>query len=237
MALAVFLALSVLAAEPAALPASPSPAKTGPHAVAAAVSESANDDDDGDVPSGAPTDDYGFVAWCYGALGEYLSIYDVVKPDLKDIDKMFGTSVVEDQPYSADVAAERVALKRFGSAIEAAERASPTPIAAQGVADIQSGRAIWAVARLQPHRKLADAWLFWGIPKRCETTAKALKSLPALPVQARAASAPSAVETAASLPPPTINDRQASAAVAAPPAPQGPPPTPPRAGAVMIDGR
>src|SRR5581483_61441 len=46
-----------------------------------------------DIPPGAPTDDYGFVAWCYGALGEYLDIYQTIKPELKDIDKRFGSSV------------------------------------------------------------------------------------------------------------------------------------------------
>lgn len=244
---AALIALSLLAAEPAAQPPAASPAahaplRAGPHAVAAAVSESADADADaGDIPPGAPTDDYGFVAWCYGALGEYLTIYDQVVPDLKDIDKMFGTSVQEDMPYTADVAAERVALKRFGSAIEAAERVSATPIATDGAADIQAGRGIWAAAKLQTRRKLADAWLFWGIPKRCETTARALKAHSATHGQAAAPSGPSAIELAAAEPAPTIDDRQAKALAAASPpptqAPAGPPPPPRRAGAVLIDSK
>lgn len=242
---AALIALSLLAAGPAAQPqAEPSavsaPLKNGPRAVAAAVSEDAGGDDAGDIPPGAPTDDYGFVAWCYGALGEYLTIYDQVIPDLKDIDKLFGTSVQEDAPYTADVAAERVALRRFGTAIVAAERASPTPISTRGAASIQAGRGIWAAAKLQPHRKLADAWLFWGIPKRCETTAKALKSHSATHGLPQAAAGLSAVELAAAEPAPTLDERQARALAAAsapPPAPAGPPPAPRRAGAVMIDGR
>jgi len=243
---AALIALSLLAAEPAAQPPAASPAahaapQTGPHAVAAAVSESADADADaGDIPPGAPTDDYGFVAWCYGALGEYLTIYDQVVPDLKDIDRLFGTSVQEDMPYTADVAAERVALKRFGAALDAAERVSPTPIATDGAADIQAGRGIWAAAKLQTRRKLADAWLFWGIPKRCETTARALKARSAHG-QAAALPGPSAIELAAAEPAPTIDDRQAKAlaAASAPPtqAPAGPPPPPRRAGAVLIDSK
>jgi hypothetical protein len=53
------------------------------------------------LPPGAPTDSYQLSAWCYGALDEYLGIYDKVKPDLRDMDHMFGTSVVEDEPYPA----------------------------------------------------------------------------------------------------------------------------------------
>jgi hypothetical protein len=243
---ATLIALALMAAGPAADPA-PAPAPAvhaplkGPHAVAAAVSES-GDDDAGDIPPGAPTDDYGFVAWCYGALGEYLTIYQQVIPDLKDIDKLFGTSVQEDEPYSADVAAERVALKRFGAALDAAERASPTPIATQGAASIQAGRGIWSAAKLQPHRKLADAWLFWGIPKRCETAAKALKARSIGHGQTLAAVSPSAIELAAAEPAPGLDDRQAKAleAASAPPAPvvpAGPPPAPRRAGAVLIDAK
>jgi hypothetical protein len=244
MALAALFALSVLAQGPSTQVAPPTPpapaqsahARTGPHAVAQAVSDTGGDDDEGDIPAGAPTDDYGFVAWCYGALDEYLVIYDQVKPDLKAIDKLFGTSVQEDEPYTADVAAERLALKRFGEAIDAAERASPTPIAAQGAADIQSGRGIWAAARAQPRRKLADAWLFWGIPKRCETTAKTLKLRSARASHAATPAGASAIEIAAAEPAPTLPAAPAPAdpAPVAPPKPQGPPP---RAGAVIIDGR
>jgi hypothetical protein len=231
---ALLAAIVLMADAPVAATAPQARAKHGPHAVAAAVADSEADDDEGDIPAGAPTDDYGFTAWCYGALGEYLSIYDTVVPDLKDIDKMFGTSVQEDMPYSADVAAERVALKRFGAALTIAERSSARPIATDGVAAIQSGRGIWAAAKLQPHRKLADAWLFWGIPKRCETAAKALRSHAGHIISPNALSA---AEQAALLPAPTIASQQAQAVEAAPPpmAPQGPPPPPPKAGAVLID--
>jgi hypothetical protein len=238
---AILIAFSLLAAQPAAQPPSDAqaielPAASGPAAVAAAVSDTAPDEDEGDIPPGAPSDDYGFVAWCYGALSEYLAIYQQVIPDLKDIDKMFGTSVQEDEPYTADVAAERDALKRFGAALDGAERVSPQPITIEGVASIQAGRAIWAAAKLQPHRKLADAWLFWGIPKRCETAAKALKAHTRGPSAAQAW--PSAIVIAAAEPAPTLDEAQAKALETAP-APPPPPPAgpPPHAGAVLIDAK
>jgi hypothetical protein len=180
MPLAVLMALSIMAAEPAIQLA---------QADAPATADAAANTETEDIPPGAPTDNYGFVGWCYGALDEYLAIYPKVLPDLKDIDKMFGTPVKEEQPYAADVALEKKALKRFLAAMQAAEKANPQAIGPEGEAAIAQGRAIWSMAETQPSRKLADAWLFWGIPVRCETTAKALKDNPAAYGQAVASQA------------------------------------------------
>jgi hypothetical protein len=163
MSLVALMALSILAAEPATEPppANPDPA--------------ASRQETEDIPPGAPTDDYGFVSWCYGATDEYLTIYTKVLPDLKDIDKTVGSPVKEAEPYATDVAAQHKALKRFGDAIAAAEKATSDPInSTEGQAAIAKGRSIWSVAETLPNRKLADAWLFWGIPVRCERTAKSL---------------------------------------------------------------
>src|SRR5579859_8294194 len=80
------------------------------------------------LPPSAPSDSYELSAWCYGALGEYLSVYEKVKPDLRDIDHMFGTSVVEDEPYHSDMAAARDELKMIANSVTQAEKASPRPI-------------------------------------------------------------------------------------------------------------
>ena len=37
-------------------------------------------------PIGAPTDDFGLVAWCYGALGGYLDLHDRVLPEVSRIE-------------------------------------------------------------------------------------------------------------------------------------------------------
>lgn len=190
MSLAALLALSVLAAEPATQP----PNTDAPVAAAPVAADSE------DVPRDAPTDNYGFVGWCYGALDEYLNIYVKVLPDLKDIDKMFGTPVKESAPYAEDVALEHKALKRFAAAMQAAEKASPQPISDQGQSAIAQGRLIWSVAEGQPSRKLADAWLFWGVPVRCETTAKALSAHPTQLGQAMAAQAAPAADQGAAQP-------------------------------------
>jgi len=126
------------------------------------------------LPPGAPTNSYELSAWCYGALDEYLAIYEKVKPDLRDIDHMFGTSVVEDDPYHSDMAAARVELKMIGASVTEAEKASPQPIAEQGAASIQQGRSIWSVAEGKPRRDLARAWMLWALPDRCDSNAKEL---------------------------------------------------------------
>ncbi|MEP6966757.1 MAG: hypothetical protein ABI906_01630, partial [Pseudomonadota bacterium] len=133
------------------------------------------------LPAGAPTGDYELTAWCYGALGEYLEVYDRVKPDLRDIDRMFGSSVKnEAEPYSADMAAARKELKILAGAVEAAEKASPSPIAPKGALAIKLGQSIWRPAEGRTRRELARAWLSWGLPDRCDTTARGLAANSAL---------------------------------------------------------
>jgi hypothetical protein len=126
------------------------------------------------LPASAPTDSYELAAWCYGALDEYLQIYQKIIPDLKDIDRMFGTQVKETQPYHSDMAAARVELKMLGGAVTDAEKASPTPISERGVDAMSGGRQIWSIAETKPHRELARAWMMWGLPDRCDANAREL---------------------------------------------------------------
>jgi hypothetical protein len=118
-------------------------------------------------------------------MSEYLAIYDRVKPDLKAIDKMFGSSEPnEPQPYASDMVAARQELKVLADAVTAAEKASPNPIAQQGAAAVKLGRSIWAPAEAMTSRELARAWLSWALPDRCDTTARGLASKSALLGQA-----------------------------------------------------
>src|SRR5258708_20964601 len=72
------------------------------------------------LPAGAPQQGYPLAAWCYGALSEYLDVYDRVKPDLVTIDKMYGTSQPhESAPYASDMPAARVDLKIIGHTVQA----------------------------------------------------------------------------------------------------------------------
>lgn len=126
------------------------------------------------LPPGAPTDPYELSAWCYGALDEYLKIYEQVKPDLRDIDKMFGSSVVESEPYQSDMAAYRVELKLIGDSVTEAEKASPNAISPRGASAMRLGRAIWSIAETKSSRELARAWLTWDLPDKCDANAREL---------------------------------------------------------------
>ena len=199
------------------------------------------------LPPGAPTDSYQLSAWCYGALDEYLAVYQRVKPDLRDIDHMFGTSVVEDEPYHSDMDAARVELKLIGASVTEAEKASPRPISEDGLAAIKQGRAIWSIAEGKTTRELARAWMLWALPDRCDSNAKELTQRSILfgkalnynnqpaPAQAdpgqappaAAASPPPAAEPNAQASPTTDTNVPASAPTDASGAPTAPAPTSP----------
>jgi hypothetical protein len=173
------------------------------------------------LPAGAPTQDYPLTAWCYGAMSEYLAVYERVKPDLKTIDKMFGSSEPnEPQPYASDMAAARDELKVLADGVTAAEKASPTPIAPQGAEAVKLGRSIWAPAEAKTSRELARAWLSWALPDQCDTTARTLASKSALLGQALKYNTP-APEAEASTPPKADDQTPAASP------PESAPPSPP----------
>jgi hypothetical protein len=133
------------------------------------------------LPSSAPTQPYELAAWCYGAMSEYLDVYDQVKPDLRDIDKLFGSSVKnEKEPYAGDIAAARDELKVLADAVEGAEKASAQVIAPHGVQAVKMGRSIWTPAEERTRRELARAWLSWALPDRCDANAHELAAKSAL---------------------------------------------------------
>jgi hypothetical protein len=104
--------------------------------------------------------------------------------------------------------------------VQAAEQASPSPIAPEGVAAINQGRAIWRPAELLTRRKLADAWLTWALPDRCASNATALISKSALLGQALNYNNPSATDAPAPPPPapaPDTTPAADTAPTAAPP--------------------
>ena len=64
------------------------------------------------LPTGAPRDDYQFVAWCYGALRGYLDMHDEVMPEVTRIESQFrkpGTSLKDDLKVYADMQAAQQA--------------------------------------------------------------------------------------------------------------------------------
>jgi len=181
---ALILALTLAAAT------GPTPGAPPPAAAPAAT--------DGEpLPPGAPTDDYQLTAWCYGALKEYLDIYERVKPDLIDIDRMFGTQVQEAEPYQSDMTAARQELKMIGDAVTAAEQASPRPISQEGALALRQGAAIWSIVESKTRRELARAWLLWALPDRCDAVSRQLGARSRLLGRALTYNTPSATTAAA----------------------------------------
>ena len=123
---------------------------------------------EGDVPAGAPTDDYQFVAWCHGALTGHMALYNQVKPEL---DK-----VSPGGDDTAQMAAGKDYLALYEQALSATEKADPRALHQQGVDAETKGRRIWAPAQATDDRTRMWSWLLWELPGRCETAAKRLVS-------------------------------------------------------------
>jgi hypothetical protein len=131
-------------------------------------------------PAGAPRDDYQFVAWCYGSLRGYLDLHDQVMPEVTRIERTYrppDRKLSDDLKVYADMQKEGLAqLKTFQSALTAAERASMKPINTLGAAAVAKGQDVWRVTPDITPARLAQEWMSWALPARCETTAKSLKA-------------------------------------------------------------
>ncbi len=131
-------------------------------------------------PTGAPRDDYPFVAWCYGTLRGYLELHDEVMPEVTRIESQFrkpGVRLEDDLKVYADMQKDgRAKLKLFQDAITAAEKASIRPINTEGAKAVQQGRAVWQPKGEVTKARKAQEWMSWALPAKCETTAVALQA-------------------------------------------------------------
>lgn len=187
MPVAFFLTLALQAASgdmPIATQAAPPPPAPKPAAAAPPPSLLAAN------PAAPPSDDYGYVSWCYGALGTYVSLYDQVMPEISRIEHAFpGPEGVEEamKVYPQLRAQAQADLKLYASALRAAEQASAGPINAYGQTSMKRGRLVWGGINAVTPAKLAQLWMSWSPPEKCEVTAKALKARSAVLGQALAA--------------------------------------------------
>jgi hypothetical protein len=131
------------------------------------------------IPSGAPRDDYQFVAWCYGALRGYLDMHDEMMPEVTRIEGQFrkpGTRLEDDLKVYADMQKDgRGKLKSFQAALTAAEKASVRPINTVGAAAVRQGRQIWNTGQDVTKARKAQEWMSWVLPARCETVSASLE--------------------------------------------------------------
>jgi hypothetical protein len=131
-------------------------------------------------PTGAPREEYQFVAWCYGALRGYLDLHDQVMPEVTRIETQFrkpGTKLADDLKVYADMQADgRAKLAQFQAALTAAEKASMRPLNAVGAGAVKQGRSIWAAGPEVTKARMAQEWMSWALPARCEATAATLEA-------------------------------------------------------------
>lgn len=183
------------------------------------------------LPTGAPRDDYLFVGWCYGALRGYLDLHDQVMPEVTRIESAFrrpGTNLADDLKVYADMQKEgRGQLKLFQAALTSAEKASLRPINMQGAAAVRQGRMVWRDAAEVSKARVAQEWMSWTLPARCETIATALEAranLMGATLSANQATPP--VEPAQEAVAPPVSTEGAADRPPETPAPEAAPPPP-----------
>jgi hypothetical protein len=182
------------AAPPPPAPSQAAPPQPATDPAAAAATDATPDGEP--LPADAPTEPYALAAWCYGAMDQYLYIYQQILPQLRDIDRLFGTSVQnEAEPYSDDMAAAKVELGVLKNAVQSAEKASLKVISPEGARWVSQGRGIWGPAETHTRRELARAWLSWALPDRCDTNARELAAKSDLLGQVLKYNGPSATES------------------------------------------
>lgn len=191
MAPAIFLALALFSADDTVPPEAP-------------------------FPAGAPTDDYGLVSWCYGALSSHMSMQKQVMPEVERIERQWAKDDAELKEDMQSYEEQRIegvrAVAQFRRAMEAAEKASVKPIQMEGAAAVKKGAGIWSGFATTDKRTLAQEWMSWGLPARCVPTAKGLEKKASLFGQALNFNAPAAEPE----PTPSLDDLIAQVADAHP---------------------
>lgn len=172
MAPALFLALALFAADTDAIATATPGAMPAPSAPA----------------QGEPASEYELVAWCYGALGAHMGLYDVAMPEVERIERQFertpGSADADIASYGAQREEGTKQLALFRRAMESAEKASIKPIQEMGVAAIRKGEATWTGSQMADPKFLAREWMSWALPDRCSSTATELEAKSALLGQA-----------------------------------------------------
>jgi len=121
-------------------------------------------------PPGAPTDDYGFVGWCHGALAKHMELRPAVWGEVERIERQFPdpNTTVEASLASYDEQQKQgqAQLALFEQALNAKK--------GDKAAAIAKGQAIWTGAETAGPRPLAQMWMSWSLPARCHATANKL---------------------------------------------------------------
>jgi len=188
MALAALIAAALLTAAPPdpAAPAHAAPVlrlaqadTDAPHVTGSTPEQDANAKalaaGEDPLPAGAPTDDYGLVAWCYGALSRHMEMRIKVWPEVERIEAEFPEPGVPLKDalasYDKQEKAGQAELDLYARALDLAEVAHADG-AADRAAMVQKGRDAWKGADALTAKALAPQWMSWALPARCGETAR-----------------------------------------------------------------
>jgi hypothetical protein len=203
-------------------------AQAEPSAAIAAAAVTPPVAEDGDIPKGAPSADYDFVAWCHGALTGHMALYELVKPELKAIERP--DEVADEEKADLEqMKAGREYLALYSRAMRAAAKSHPKEMAERREKAEAQGAAIWEPAKSAEPRTRMWSWLLWDLPGRCEVAAKRLEirssvlggayrtsedAAAAAPVQAAPEAPAQAAASAADAPGPASDAKAPDAAIA-----------------------
>ena len=128
-------------------------------------------------PSGAPTDDYGFMAWCYGALSGHVALYDTTLPEVRRIEAEFPEPGRTIDQVMADYDAQhhrgQELLESYSRVLDVEEAQGKTR-GRHRATSIARGADVWKGSDTSNPRALAQLWMSWALPGRCQATAARL---------------------------------------------------------------
>ena len=117
------------------------------------------------------------MGWCYGALSGHVDLYDKVLPEVKRIEAAFpgpGESIDKVMGgYAVQHDRGKILLGRYGKALDVEEARGKTGGVSRQDA-IQKGREIWTGSDTTNLRTVAQLWMSWGLPGRCDSLARRL---------------------------------------------------------------
>lgn len=131
------------------------------------------------TPAGAPSDDFGLVAWCHGSLTRWMELRDRSLPEVRRIEGLItrpGSSLEEDmRAYDELHVQAQNDLALFTRALRGSEAVSRRPLDESRTAAMTKGRAVWTGADELPAARLAQEWMSWTLPARCQQAAARLQ--------------------------------------------------------------
>ena len=136
---------------------------TAPHVQPSQPAPPAAASTEAPLPAGAPSDDFGLVAWCHGALRGHLELAEQIKDTL---------------PLDAEQQSlGREYLQTYDAALAAAPQAKTSDGPLRATRANEAGYVRWSPARAALNRQTQTfTYLSWQLPGRCDQAAKRLSS-------------------------------------------------------------